>query len=174
MMPPASKCRNNYLVVCSKQRSFEKCMALFNYQSLLLFSYQEIGERKMVKNSMTRIIAALFLCSIFLATCALAQDIAPFNPAPLVKLGDEMRYGVYAIRKIGEGIYRLDNSPVHPPIGTPGALGVDFYLICGKTKALMIDSGNNYMEGNNQVPKRMNGARRAARNCRRAGGQGAA
>jgi glyoxylase-like metal-dependent hydrolase (beta-lactamase superfamily II) len=112
----------------------------------------------MAKNSLPRAIATLFLCSIFLATCALAQGIAPFNPSPLVKVGDEMRYGVYAIRKIGDGIYRLDNAPVHPPIGTPGALGVDFYLICGKTKALMIDSGNNYMEGNNQVPKRTNGA----------------
>jgi glyoxylase-like metal-dependent hydrolase (beta-lactamase superfamily II) len=133
-------------------------MALFNYQSWLLFSHQEIGERKMVKNSIPRVISVLFLCAIFLATCALAQDIAPFNPSQLAKVGDEMRYGVYAIRKIGEGIYRLDNGPVHPPIGTPGALGVDFYLICGKTKALMIDSGNNYMDGNNQVPKRMNGA----------------
>ena len=112
----------------------------------------------MARNRIPRVIAALFLCSIFLATCILAQEIAPFNPSQLVKVGDEMRYGVYAIRKIGDGIYRLDNAPVHPPIGTPGALGVDFYLICGKTKALMIDSGNNYMDGNNQVPKRTNGA----------------
>jgi glyoxylase-like metal-dependent hydrolase (beta-lactamase superfamily II) len=107
---------------------------------------------------MPRAIVSLFLCSFILATCALAQDIAPFNASQLVKMGDEMKYGVYLITKIGDGIYKLDNFPVHPPIGTPGALGVDFYLICGKTKALMIDSGNNYMDGNNQVPKRTNGA----------------
>jgi glyoxylase-like metal-dependent hydrolase (beta-lactamase superfamily II) len=102
--------------------------------------------------------AALFLCSSLLATCAMAQEAAPFSASPLVRVGDEVKYGVYLIRKVGEGIYQLNNRPVHPPIGTPGALGVDFYLICGNTKALMIDSGNNYMDGNRQVPQRINGA----------------
>jgi glyoxylase-like metal-dependent hydrolase (beta-lactamase superfamily II) len=112
----------------------------------------------MVRKLLRRGIFALFLCSSLLATCALAQEVAPFSASQLVKLGDRIRYGVYTIRKIGEGIYQINNRDSAPPTGTPGALGVDMYLLCGQKKALLIDSGNNYITGYNDVPARKNGA----------------
>ncbi len=107
---------------------------------------------------MTRFLATLILSGSLLTTCALAQGIEPFDASRLAKVGDTVRYGAYNILKIGEGIYRFDNRGIHPPIGTPGALGTDFYLISGSAKALMVDSGNNYLDGNRQVPKRKNAA----------------
>ena len=115
-------------------------------------------EGKLVKNGIPRVIAALFLCSLLLATGALAQEVAPFNSSQLVKLGDKVRYGVYTIRKIGDGIYQVNNRDSRPPVGGPGESGVDMYLICGKKKALMIDLGINYTKGTNNIPARKTGA----------------
>jgi glyoxylase-like metal-dependent hydrolase (beta-lactamase superfamily II) len=115
-------------------------------------------EKEMVKSLIARVIVALFLCSILLATCALAQEVAPFSASQLVKVGDKIRYGVYTIRKIGEGIYQMNNRDSRPPVGGPGEAGVDMYLICGKTKALMIDLGINYTKGTNNIPPRKIGA----------------
>ncbi len=107
---------------------------------------------------MARFLATLFLCSSLFPTCALAQGVEPFDASRLAKVGDTVRYGAYNILKIGDGIYQFGIKDIHPPIGTPGALGDDFYLIAGSARALLVDSGNNYMDGNRQVPKRKNAA----------------
>jgi glyoxylase-like metal-dependent hydrolase (beta-lactamase superfamily II) len=92
------------------------------------------------------------------------EEVAPFNPSQrfspsqLVKIGDKMRYGIYTIRRIGEGIYQMNNRDSAPPTGTPGALGVDMYLICGTKKALMIDLGNDFIDGFAGIPARKDAA----------------
>jgi glyoxylase-like metal-dependent hydrolase (beta-lactamase superfamily II) len=101
----------------------------------------------MTKKVMQRTLAALFLFSLLLATAAHAQELAPFNASGLAKLGDKVRYGSYSIYKIGEGIYQINDRDAHQLDGIMGAQGVDMYLLCGETKALMVDSGNNYIEG---------------------------
>ena len=111
-----------------------------------------------MKTLMARFPAILSLCGALLPTCALAQGVEPFDASRLAKVGDTVRYGAYNILKIGDGIYQFDIRDIHPPVGTPGALGDDFYLIVGNARALMVDSGNNYMDGNRQVPKRKNAA----------------
>ncbi len=77
---------------------------------------------------MTRFLATLILSGSLFTTSAMAQAVEPFDASRLAKVGDTVRYGAYNILKIGDGIYRFDNRGIHPPIGTPGALGTDFYL----------------------------------------------
>jgi glyoxylase-like metal-dependent hydrolase (beta-lactamase superfamily II) len=96
----------------------------------------------MTRTLVPRTMAALFLCSALAATSALADEAAPFDGSPLVKVGDTTRYGSYTVKKVGEGIYQLDDRS---PEKTTG--GVDMYVICGKEKALMVDLGNNYIDG---------------------------
>lgn len=93
----------------------------------------------MSRNVSTR---ALSLCGVLLAAPALAEEAAPFDPSPLAALGDTVRYGSYTVKKIGEGIYQLDDRS---PERTTG--GVDMYLIRGGAKALLVDLGNNYIDG---------------------------
>jgi glyoxylase-like metal-dependent hydrolase (beta-lactamase superfamily II) len=99
----------------------------------------------MVKKVMPRATIVLFLCSVLFTTSAFAQSVVPFNASSLVKLGDEVKYGSYVIRKIGEGIYQFNDPGDKTTKG--GGWGVDFYLVCGTNKALMIDLGNNYING---------------------------
>jgi glyoxylase-like metal-dependent hydrolase (beta-lactamase superfamily II) len=106
---------------------------------------QENGEKTMVMNVVRRATIIFTLCSMLLAICAFAESAPSFNASPLVKLGDNVKYGSYLIFKIGEGIYQLNDPGVKT--GKGGAWGVDMYLICGKNKALMIDLGNNYIDG---------------------------
>jgi glyoxylase-like metal-dependent hydrolase (beta-lactamase superfamily II) len=101
----------------------------------------------MVRRVIPRSLVALFLCGLLLTTFAFAQEIAPFSASQLVKLGDKVRYGSYTIHEIGEGSYQINDNEGHQADGVLGALGVDMYLICGQTKALMIDLGNNYIDG---------------------------
>jgi glyoxylase-like metal-dependent hydrolase (beta-lactamase superfamily II) len=96
----------------------------------------------MCKFSLVRI---FLLCSVFITTSASAQSDTPFNPATLIRLGDNVRYGSYVVYKIGDGIYKINDPGV--TTGKGGAWGVDLYLVCGAKKALMIDAGNNYMTG---------------------------
>ena len=113
----------------------------------------------MIGNLIPRAIVATFLCSLLLAPCALAQEVAPFSAAQLVNLCDKVRYGVYTIRKIGEGIYQMNNRDSRPATGGPGVMGVDMYLICGEKRALMIDLGINYINSNNpNIVQRKNAA----------------
>jgi glyoxylase-like metal-dependent hydrolase (beta-lactamase superfamily II) len=90
-------------------------------------------------------VAVFILCSVLLGTPAFAELSTAFNASPLVKLGDEVRYGSYLVRKIGDGIYQI-NDPGDKSLRL-GALGVDMYLICGTQKALMVDLGNDYIDG---------------------------
>jgi glyoxylase-like metal-dependent hydrolase (beta-lactamase superfamily II) len=101
----------------------------------------------MARKVLLRATVVLFLCSCLLAVFTFAQEVAPFNASGLVKLGDKIRYGSYSIYEIGEGIYQINDNDAHQPDGLLGALGTDMYLICGEQKALMIDLGNNYIDG---------------------------
>jgi glyoxylase-like metal-dependent hydrolase (beta-lactamase superfamily II) len=101
----------------------------------------------MVRRSISRSAAILILCSLLGVTVAPAQEVAPFNASQLAKLGDKIRYGSYSIYKIGDGVYQINDNDSHQTDGILGANGVDMYLICGETKALMVDLGNNYIEG---------------------------
>lgn len=95
------------------------------------------------KSELCRAICAA--CCIFLASLVLAQPAARFDASPLVKPGDSVSYGSYKIIKIGENVYQINDPGVST--GKGGAFGVDIYLICGQSKALLIDLGNNYIDG---------------------------
>jgi glyoxylase-like metal-dependent hydrolase (beta-lactamase superfamily II) len=69
-----------------------------------------------------------------------------FNPSKLKQLGDSVHYGSYFIYKIGEDIYKICD-PGDPEAILGGLIGTDIYLICGESKALLIDLGNNYIDG---------------------------
>jgi glyoxylase-like metal-dependent hydrolase (beta-lactamase superfamily II) len=69
-----------------------------------------------------------------------------FDPSKLKHLGDSVHYGAYYIYKIGEDIYKI-SDPGDPEAILGGLIGTDIYLICGESKALMIDLGNNYIDG---------------------------
>jgi glyoxylase-like metal-dependent hydrolase (beta-lactamase superfamily II) len=74
-------------------------------------------------------------------------------------LGDGIRYGSYEVIKIGDGIYQLKDSG-DPRAVKAGLIGVDMYLIFGTTKALLIDLGNNYIDGyeGDAIPPRKDAA----------------
>jgi glyoxylase-like metal-dependent hydrolase (beta-lactamase superfamily II) len=91
-----------------------------------------------------RIVIGLMICGSVTA-CAIAQAASSFNASALINVGDNVKYGSYVVYKIGEGIYKINDPGV--TTGKGGAWGVDIYLIRGKTKALVIDLGNNYMVG---------------------------
>lgn len=80
-----------------------------------------------------------------LPTSAIEQQRIPFNGSMLVRIGDEIRYGSYLIRKIGDGIFQINDPGDKNTKG--GGWGVDMYLVCGTKKALLIDLGNNYING---------------------------
>ena len=69
-----------------------------------------------------------------------------FDPSKFKQLGDSTKYGSYNIYKIGDEVYKI-NDPGSPEAILGGLIGTDIYLICGKEKALMIDLGNNYIDG---------------------------
>jgi glyoxylase-like metal-dependent hydrolase (beta-lactamase superfamily II) len=93
------------------------------------------------------------------AACAFGQAVPAFNASGLFKPGDTVKYGSYSIIKIGDGIYQL-KDPGDPKAIKGGRVGVDMYVICGKTKAIMIDLGNNYIDGyaGDEIPPRKNAA----------------
>lgn len=93
-----------------------------------------------------------------LSTSAIARPFTPFNPATLINKGDEIRYGSYLIRKIGDKVYQINDPGDKSTKG--GGWGVDMYLVCGTKKALLIDLGNNYINGYEKdlLKPRMNAA----------------
>ena len=91
-----------------------------------------------------RIITASAFCAFF-AICGYAESAPAFNAGSLVKVGDNVKYGSYVVYKVGEGIYKINDPGV--TTGKGGAWGVDMYLIRGTTKAMMVDLGNNYIDG---------------------------
>jgi glyoxylase-like metal-dependent hydrolase (beta-lactamase superfamily II) len=96
-----------------------------------------------------RLMAVVFVVAAFksasLPNSAFAQSVAPFKAVSLVKPGDEVKYGSYLIRKIGDKAYQINDPGDKATKG--GGWGVDMYLVCGTKKALMIDLGNNYIVG---------------------------
>ena len=80
------------------------------------------------------------------AASAYGQELPTFDASGLVTLGDGVRYGSYEVIRIGDGIYQLKDSG-DPRAVKGGLIGVDMYLICGTTKALLVDLGNNYIDG---------------------------
>ena len=96
----------------------------------------------MSRSLVPRLMAIMLVYSALPAALARPEGPAPFDASPLVSFGDTTRYGSYTIRTIGKGIYQIDDRS---PERTTG--GVDMYLIRGETKALMVDLGNNYIDG---------------------------
>ncbi len=90
----------------------------------------------------------IILVSILISFFSCTQQIITngFDPSKLKLPGDSMHYGSYNIYKIGEDIYKI-NDPGDPQAILGGLIGTDIYLICGESKALMIDLGNNYIDG---------------------------
>jgi glyoxylase-like metal-dependent hydrolase (beta-lactamase superfamily II) len=77
---------------------------------------------------------------------ASGQDVPAFDASGLVRLGDAVRYGSYEVIKIGDRIHQLKDSG-DPRAQKGGLIGTDMYLIGGTTKALLVDLGNNYIDG---------------------------
>ena len=75
------------------------------------------------------IVAVLIMSGVLLTGSAFAQPVTPFKATSLVKPGDEVRYGSYLVRKIGDGIYQLNDPGDKETKG--GGWGVDMYLVCG-------------------------------------------
>ncbi len=98
----------------------------------------------MMRKVIRRVLIALMICGSMTGP-AIAQAATSFSAAALINVGDNVKYGSYVVYKIGEGIYKINDPGV--TTGKGGAWGVDIYLIRGKTKALVIDLGNNYMLG---------------------------
>jgi glyoxylase-like metal-dependent hydrolase (beta-lactamase superfamily II) len=113
----------------------------------------------MERNVMPRAMLVIALSGIVLASFAFGEEVAPFNASALVKLGDTVSYGSYKIIKIGDSIYQL-KDPGDPKAKAGGLVGVDMYVICGHAKALLIDLGNNYIDGyvGDEIPPRKNAA----------------
>jgi len=90
----------------------------------------------------------IILVSILISGFACKQQAITtgFDPSKLKQLGDSVHYGSYFIYKIGADIYKI-NDPGNPEAILGGLIGTDIYLICGESKALMIDLGNNYIDG---------------------------
>jgi glyoxylase-like metal-dependent hydrolase (beta-lactamase superfamily II)/S-formylglutathione hydrolase FrmB len=78
-------------------------------------------------------------------TSSISHRVAHFNASALISPGDEVRYGSYLIRKIGDRIFQINDPGDKSTRG--GGWGVDMYLVCGTRKALLIDLGNNYITG---------------------------
>ena len=91
------------------------------------------------------LLSAILVVSLATAH-ALGQAVPAFDASRLVKLGDTVKYGSYEIVKIGEGIYQLKDFG-DPKARGGGFVGADMYLICGTTRALLIDLGNNGIDG---------------------------
>jgi glyoxylase-like metal-dependent hydrolase (beta-lactamase superfamily II) len=90
----------------------------------------------------------IVLVSILISgfSCSQPAITKGFDPSKLKNPGDSIRYGSYNIYKIGEEVYKI-NDPGSPEAILGGLIGTDIYLICGEKKALMIDLGNNYIDG---------------------------
>ena len=107
---------------------------------------KDISFRK--KSIMALLSTSIIMVSILLTSFSCTQQVITngFDPSKLKQLGDSVHYGSYNIYKIGEDIYKI-NDPGDPEAILGGLIGTDIYLICGESKALMIDLGNNYIDG---------------------------
>lgn len=89
------------------------------------------------------LLAALLLIA---APFASSQAPLPFNTSTLVNPGDTAHFGSYQVIKIATGIYQI-SDPGDPKAKMAGLIGTDIYVINGAAKALIIDLGNNYIDG---------------------------
>ena len=94
---------------------------------------------------MSRPVALSFACAVLFVTTASAQSVAAFDASKLVTPGDEVKYGSYLVRKIGDRAYQINDPGDTSTRG--GGWGVDMYLVCGTRKAMLFDLGNNYIAG---------------------------
>jgi glyoxylase-like metal-dependent hydrolase (beta-lactamase superfamily II) len=94
---------------------------------------------------MMRTITLLFAWGVSIACPAFAQPAAAFDASKLARPGDEVKYGSYLVRKIGDRAFQINDPGDKSTKG--GGWGVDMYLVCGTRKALLIDLGNNYIAG---------------------------
>lgn len=89
----------------------------------------------------------ILICIVITNFACTQQAITTgFDPSKLILPGDNVHYGSYFIYKIGNEICTI-NDPGDPEAILGGLMGTGIYLICGKGKALMIDPGNNYIDG---------------------------
>jgi glyoxylase-like metal-dependent hydrolase (beta-lactamase superfamily II) len=88
---------------------------------------------------------ALLLTICGLLTPELTRAAPSFNARALAKIGDSVKYGSYVVYKVGDGVFKINDPGV--TTGKGGAWGVDIYLVRGKSRALVIDLGNNYITG---------------------------
>ena len=109
----------------------------------------------MFRNSIRRAMLILGLAAV----CAFGQAAPAFKPTGLVKLGDSVKYGSYSIIKLGDGIYQIADRG-DPKAKAGGLIGVDMYVVLGASKALLVDLGNNYIDGypGDAIPPRKNAA----------------
>jgi len=96
------------------------------------------------KRVLPHFITVAILCGIN-SPSAFSQQATSFKATSLVKPGEELKYGSYLIRKIGDNAYQINDPGDKKTKG--GGWGVDMYLVCGTKKALLIDLGNNYIAG---------------------------
>ena len=94
---------------------------------------------------MARSITLSFAGAVWFVTTAFAQPLVAFDALKLVKPGDEVKYGSYLVRKIGDGAYQINDPGDKSTKG--GGWGVDMYLVRGTRKAMLLDLGNNYIAG---------------------------
>jgi glyoxylase-like metal-dependent hydrolase (beta-lactamase superfamily II) len=108
---------------------------------------------------MRRNLVPATLMLVLAAALARGQSVPSFDASHLLKPGDEVKYGSYIVIRLADGIYRL-KDPGDPKAKAGGLIGVDMYLIRGTAKALLIDLGNNYIDGypGDVIPPRKNAA----------------
>ncbi len=115
------------------------------------------ARREEERNMLRRTCFAAVIALILAGTYALAQSSPAFNASPLAHAGDKISYGSYEIIRIGDGIFEIkDNGD--PKAKAGGLVGTDMYMILGSTKALIVDLGNNYIDGyaGDEIPPRKN------------------
>lgn len=113
------------------------------------FTKEYVKEISVNKNSILALLSYVIMLVIILLTgfaCTQKTNPTGFDPSRLKQPGDNVHYGSYNIYKIGEDVYKI-NDPGDPEAILGGLIGTDIYLICGESKALMIDLGNNYIDG---------------------------
>ena len=91
-------------------------------------------------------VAMIFIFLISGFACTHQENTGGFSTSALTSPGDSVHFGSYIVYKIGDGVYKICD-PGKPGLKGGGLVGVDMYLVCGKEKALLIDLGNNYIDG---------------------------
>lgn len=97
------------------------------------------------KLKLFRFLSSVALSAIAVCGPVFGQEFVSFDGSSLKIPGDEIKYGSYLVRKIGDKAYQINDPGDKTTRG--GGWGVDMYLVCGSKKALLIDLGNNYIKG---------------------------